>query len=59
VIEAETGCHVARAVAELKTTFASHYTDTISLTQALHPASLARYNRRTTGEKYLINRYKV
>ena len=44
-----------RVAAELKTTFASHYTSTISLTQALDPEILAAYNRRATGEKYLIN----
>lgn len=48
-----------RVVAELKTTFASHYTDTISLAEALDPAVLARYNRRATGEKYLINPHKA
>ncbi len=45
----------ARVAAELKTTFASHYTAEISLTQALQPESLAAYSRRATGEKYLIN----
>jgi NADPH:quinone reductase-like Zn-dependent oxidoreductase len=44
-----------RVVAELKTTFASHYSHTISLRQALDPAVLAAYARRATGEKYLIN----
>jgi NADPH:quinone reductase len=47
-----------RVVAELKTTFASHYTDVISLTQALNLGVLARYNKRATGEKYLINPHK-
>ncbi len=44
-----------RVVAELKTTFASHYTREISLTEALDPAVIATYNRKATGEKYLIN----
>lgn len=44
-----------RIVTELKTTFASHYTAEISLIEALQPAVIAAYNRRATGEKYLIN----
>lgn len=44
-----------RVVDELKTTFASHYTKTISLTDALKPEILAAYERKATGEKYLIN----
>jgi NADPH:quinone reductase-like Zn-dependent oxidoreductase len=44
-----------RVAAELKTTFASHYTRTISLAEALQPDIIAAYNRRATGEKYLIN----
>jgi NADPH:quinone reductase len=40
---------------ELKTTFASHYTATISLADALEPATIAAYARRATGEKYLID----
>jgi NADPH:quinone reductase-like Zn-dependent oxidoreductase len=45
----------ARVAAELKTTFASHYTREISLAEALDPAIVAAYNKRATGEKYLIN----
>jgi NADPH:quinone reductase-like Zn-dependent oxidoreductase len=48
-----------RVVAELKTTFASHYTSTISLTEALNLDVLARYNKRATGEKYLIKPHKA
>ncbi len=44
-----------RVAAELKTTFASHYTRTISLREALEPAVIAAYNRRATGEKFLID----
>lgn len=44
-----------RVAAELKTTFASHYTKTISLRQALDPEMIRTYNRKATGEKYLIN----
>jgi NADPH:quinone reductase-like Zn-dependent oxidoreductase len=43
-----------RVVAELKTTFASHYTAEISLADALDPVVLQAYARRATGEKYLI-----
>lgn len=44
-----------RIVAELKTTFASHYTAEISLAEALRPEVIQAYSRRATGEKYLIN----
>lgn len=43
-----------RATAELTTTFASHYTAEISLAEALTPSVVAAYNRRATGEKYLV-----
>jgi NADPH2:quinone reductase len=44
-----------RVVAELKTTFASHYTREISLAEALQPEVIAAYSKFGTGEKYLIN----
>jgi len=44
-----------RVVSELKTTFASHYTHVISLADALNIETMKAYNRRATGEKYLIN----
>jgi NADPH2:quinone reductase len=44
-----------RIVAELKTTFASHYTKEVSLAEALRLDEIAVYNKRATGEKYLIN----
>ena len=44
-----------RVVAELKTTFASHYTAEISLRDVLKLDVIAGYMRRATGEKYLIN----
>lgn len=44
-----------RVAREIKTTFASHYSQVISLAGALTPAAIAVYNRRATGEKYLIN----
>jgi NADPH:quinone reductase len=40
---------------ELKTTFASRYTREISLVEALNPEIMAAYNRKATGEKFLIN----
>jgi NADPH:quinone reductase-like Zn-dependent oxidoreductase len=44
----------ARVVAELTTTFASHYTARGSLAEALSLEAIAAYNRRATGEKFLI-----
>jgi NADPH2:quinone reductase len=44
-----------RVIRELKTTFASHYSKEISLTEALQPDIIAAYSKRATGEKYLIN----
>jgi NADPH2:quinone reductase len=44
-----------RAVTELKTTFASHYTKEISLADALRLDEIAIYGKRATGGKYLIN----
>jgi NADPH:quinone reductase-like Zn-dependent oxidoreductase len=45
----------ARVAAELKTTFASHYTQVISLAEVLNPEIMAAYNRKSTGEKFLID----
>jgi D-arabinose 1-dehydrogenase-like Zn-dependent alcohol dehydrogenase len=44
-----------RVVSELKTTFASHYTQVVSLQEALQLSHLAVYGKAATGEKYLIN----
>jgi NADPH:quinone reductase-like Zn-dependent oxidoreductase len=44
-----------RVVSELKTTFASHYTKTVSLTEALQLDNLNAYAKRATGEKFLID----
>ena len=44
-----------RVADELKTTFASHYSREISLHEALDPQVMAAYNRKATGEKFLIN----
>jgi len=43
-----------RVAAELKTTFASHYSQQISLVEALQPDTIAAYSRRSTGQKYLV-----
>lgn len=48
----------ARVVAELKTTFASHYSHEISLTEALDLETLLAYNAKRTGDKYLIMPHK-
>ena len=48
----------ARVVAELKTTFASHYSHEISLEEALNLETLQAYNAKRTGEKYLILPHK-
>ena len=44
-----------RVVAELKTTFASNYTRVVSLQEALQLDNIAVYNKRATGEKFLID----
>ena len=44
-----------RVIDELKTTFASHYTQVVSLPEALQLSHIAVYGKRATGEKYLIN----
>jgi NADPH2:quinone reductase len=43
-----------RVADELTTTFASHYTDHISLREALDVETLQRYARQATGEKFLL-----
>ncbi len=48
-----------RIIAELKTTFASHYTKEISLAEALRLDEIAIYGKRATGTKYLINPNKA
>lgn len=44
-----------RVVAELKTTFASHYTKVVSLQEVVQLDNIAVYGKRATGEKFLIN----
>ena len=45
----------ARVLAELTTTFASHYTATISLREALQPDVIRAYSKKATGTKYLLD----
>lgn len=44
----------SKVAAEIKTTFASHYTAEVSLAQALSMEAIAVYGKQATGEKYLI-----
>jgi NADPH2:quinone reductase len=44
----------ARVVAELTTTFMSHYSHEVTLEEALNLDVIASYNAKRTGEKYLI-----
>src|SRR5262245_6778857 len=44
-----------RVAAEIKTTFASHYTKEVSLAQALSADEIRIYGKQASGEKYLIN----
>ncbi|MDH3644119.1 MAG: NADH oxidase, partial [Gammaproteobacteria bacterium] len=44
-----------RVAAEVKTTFASHYTNEVSLAEALQMDAISVYGKQATGEKYLIN----
>jgi NADPH2:quinone reductase len=44
----------ARVAAEIKTTFASHYTSEVSLTEALSLEAIAQYGKQATGQKFLI-----
>ncbi len=43
-----------RVAAEIRTTFASGYAKTVTLRDALDPASIAVYAKQATGEKYLV-----
>ena len=47
-----------RVAAEITTTFASRYTQVVSLQEALQLEAIAAYARRATGEKYLIAPHK-
>merc|ERR1712196_471060 len=43
-----------RVAAEIKTTFASNYTAVISLADAARVDVIRAYNKKATGEKYLL-----
>jgi NADPH:quinone reductase-like Zn-dependent oxidoreductase len=45
----------ARVARELTTTFASHYSATISMAEALDPDVVRAYAKKATGTKYLID----
>ncbi len=45
----------SRVASELKTTFQSNYSAEVSLPEALQLDMIAKYGKRATGEKYLIN----
>ena len=47
-----------RVAAELKTTFASHYTREVSLAEALSLEAINAYGKQATGTKYLITPQK-
>ncbi|MCZ0963345.1 zinc-binding dehydrogenase [Paracoccus benzoatiresistens] len=47
-----------RVLAEMTTTFASHYTARITLEQALQPDTVAAYVRKSTGAKFLLTPQK-
>ena len=44
-----------RVAREITTTFASHYSREVSLSEALHIETIASYGRQATGEKVLVN----
>ena len=48
-----------RVASELKTTFASHYTREVSMSEALQLDAIAAYSKASTGEKYLVNPNKA
>ena len=47
-----------RVAKEITTTFASHYTQEISLEEMLQPDIIRGYAKQATGEKYLVNPHK-
>jgi NADPH2:quinone reductase len=48
-----------RDASSLKSTFASHYADEISLFEVLDPSLIAAYRGVATGAKYVFNRSKA
>jgi NADPH2:quinone reductase len=47
-----------RVAREIKTTFASHYTQEVSLEEMLQPENIKAYAKQSTGEKFLVNPHK-
>ena len=47
-----------RVAKEIKTTFASNYTQEISLVEMLQPDILKTYAKQATGTKYLVTPHK-
>jgi len=47
-----------RVAKEIKTTFASHYTQEISFEEMLQPEIIKAYAKQATGEKYLVTPHK-
>jgi len=47
-----------RVANEITTTFASHYTETVSLAEALQASAITQYSKQATGTKYLIAPHK-
>ena len=47
-----------RVADEIKTTFSSHYTQEVSLTEALSAEAIASYSKQATGSKFLIKPHK-
>ena len=43
-----------RVARDINTTFASHYTQAISLEDMLQPEIIRQYAKQATGEKYLV-----
>jgi len=48
-----------RVAKEIKTTFASHYTQEISFEEMLQPETIKAYAKQATGEKYLVTPHKT
>jgi len=47
-----------RVARDINTTFASHYTQEISLIEMMQPEVIRGYAKQATGEKYLVNPHK-
>ena len=47
-----------RVARDINTTFASHYTQEISLAEMMQPEIIRGYAKQATGEKYLVNPQK-